>query len=422
VQENAVTYRLLTGQFVIRYPEAPRNGPEPDGDTIKFRPDDPSLVEDLGRISGTEPDFSRLHRISLRFEAVDALETHFAETHQELTRARAARDHVLAALGFRDVVFRPDRPDQVASANADQLPGWILTNGVEGNGRLVSFVFTGPAPQPNGAEVFLDGELMARSVNADLLRQGLAYPMFYTTLPADLRTQLTALSTQAREGDIGLWAGATGDPDGAADLTGGLEALQTLVLWPKLFRRLVTFYAGGNTDLADFDAWLRANPRDRDDALVLLDTGELGNMHDVVTAATGRIRLNRWPDTFVVLPDPATTPRPAPAPSPRAAVVKIVAALVDPTGTDAGAETVSLLNTTEAPLDLSGWVIADASGAVHTLDFVVAAGDVRRVTLRGVRLANTGDTILVRDPAGTVVDRVTYTARAVPAAGRSLVF
>ena len=36
---------LLTGEFVIRYPDLPRSGPQPDGDTIKFAPDSPSLVE-----------------------------------------------------------------------------------------------------------------------------------------------------------------------------------------------------------------------------------------------------------------------------------------------------------------------------------------------------------------------------------------
>jgi len=44
-----MTYTVLNGQFVIRYPDAPRQGPEPDGDTIKFLPDTPSLVEALPR-------------------------------------------------------------------------------------------------------------------------------------------------------------------------------------------------------------------------------------------------------------------------------------------------------------------------------------------------------------------------------------
>ena len=38
---------LLRGVFVIRYPDLPRGAPEPDGDTIKFAPDSPALVEGL---------------------------------------------------------------------------------------------------------------------------------------------------------------------------------------------------------------------------------------------------------------------------------------------------------------------------------------------------------------------------------------
>ena len=414
-----MTYRLLTGQFVIRYPEAPNQGPQPDGDTVKFLPDDPALVEDLGRASGREPDFSPLHRISLRLEAIDALETHFGDTHQELTQAIAARDHLLEALGFRDVVWQPERPFLVRSANADQLPGWVLSNGIEGNGRLVSFAFTGAPPFANGAEVFLDEELAARSVNADLLDRGLAYPMLYTTLPADLRGALAARSATARRDGRGLWKISTGDPGQPADLGGGLEALQELAIWPKLFRRLVSFYNGANRDLAGFDAWLRANPRDRDDALILLGTGELADLHDVVEATTGKVRLTLWPDEFVVLPDRVAVP-PAPRPV-RGTALRIVAALVDPAGADAGAETVTLLNAADAGLDLAGWTLADGRGRQERLDGVLGAGEVRRVVLRTAKLANTGDTLLVRDAAGAVADRVSYAARDVPGPGRTLV-
>jgi hypothetical protein len=94
-----MTYTLLRGNFVIRYADLPRAGPEPDGDTIKFRPDSPSLVEAIPRRSGTPPDINP-RGISVRLEAIDALETHFRETHQELQGANAARDELLRLLGF----------------------------------------------------------------------------------------------------------------------------------------------------------------------------------------------------------------------------------------------------------------------------------------------------------------------------------
>ena len=83
-------YTLLRGSFVIRYLDLPRQGPEPDGDTIKFLPDTPALVETLPRRSGRPADINA-RGISVRLEAIDALETHFEETHQELAGANAAQ-------------------------------------------------------------------------------------------------------------------------------------------------------------------------------------------------------------------------------------------------------------------------------------------------------------------------------------------
>jgi hypothetical protein len=112
----------LAGEFVIRYADLPRGGPEPDGDTVKFAPDAPALVEALPRISGTAPDLNA-RGISVRMEAIDTLETHFAETHQELAGANAARDHLLDLLGFTNVTFWPDLPNKVQSADQDRLRG-----------------------------------------------------------------------------------------------------------------------------------------------------------------------------------------------------------------------------------------------------------------------------------------------------------
>ena len=72
-------YTLLRGSFVIRYPDLPRQGPEPDGDTISSSPT-PALVEALPRRSGVPPEINA-RGISVRLEAIDALETHFQETH-----------------------------------------------------------------------------------------------------------------------------------------------------------------------------------------------------------------------------------------------------------------------------------------------------------------------------------------------------
>jgi endonuclease YncB( thermonuclease family) len=301
-----VSYRLLAGEFVIRYPDQPRNGPEPDGDTVRFAPDTIALVEELPRVSGRAPRINARGNVAVRLEAIDALETHFGGTHQELAGANAGRDALLAALGFTNVTFWPDLPNRVRSADQDSVRGHVLSRGVDADGRVVAFVHPGDAVEPDGADVWVDEERAGASVGARLLASGDAYPAFYATLPASLREPLAELSRGARERrpPAGLWPRSTADPDGPATVA-DLATLETLVMWPKLFRRIVPYLAGGFGDFDGFDAWLRAEPVDRDDELLLLDRGERGRLHDIVRAAGDEIALTVWPEDFVITPDPA---------------------------------------------------------------------------------------------------------------------
>jgi hypothetical protein len=417
-----MSYTLLRGSFVIRYPDLPRQGPEPDGDTVKFKPDSPALVETLPRRSGRPPNISG-RGVSVRLEAVDALETHFADTHQELAGANAARDELLRLLGFTNVRYFGDLPNKVESADQDSLRGHVLTNGIDANGRLIAFVFPGDHPGVDGAEVFMDGPLADTSVNGRLLAGGLVYPAFYATLPAELRTHLAGVSQAAREKALpaGIWPRSTADPDGAAAIV-DLAAAEALVMWPKLFRRVVPYLAAGFTDFDGFDAWLRADPVNRDDELFLIRLLERGNLHDVVRGAGQQLQLTMWPEEFIISPDPAGPGSPVKPPLVAAGDLVIVAALPDPQGADRGAETVTLLNLTPRAIDLANWTLSDAAGERSALSGAIEAGAALRVVLDGrLRLGNAGDTIILVDPRGTSIDRVTYKADQVKP-GRTICF
>jgi hypothetical protein len=415
-------YTLLRGAFVIRYPDLPRQGPEPDGDTIKFLPDTPALVEALPRRSGIPPDINA-RGISVRLEALDALETHFRETHQELAGANTARDELLRLLGFTNVIFFDDLPNKVQSADQDAVRGHVLSDGIDGNGRLIAFIYPGDHPGPDGTTVFVDEALVDQSLNAVLLAAGHAYPSFYATLPADLRTHLADSSRAARAAQppVGLWPRSTADPDGAATVA-NLGAVEQLVIWPKLFRRIVPYLASGFADFDGFDAWLRADPINRDDELFLLEELERGNIHDVVHGAGQQIQLTVWPEDFIISPDPApgggtTGPRQV-----TAGDVLILAALPDPVGVDRGNEVVTLLNTTAAAIDLTGWGLVDAVGGRKDLTGTIAAGGVVQVTAEGaLQLGNQGDTIVLVDGGGGFIDQVTYKADRVRP-GRTICF
>src|SRR5262249_12149417 len=150
-------------------------------------------------------------------------------------------------------------------------------------------------------------------------------------------------------------------------------------------------------DLDGFDSWLRADPVNRDDAILLLDDPqEPGRLHNVIAAAGDRIRLTRRPEEFVIVPDP--TPGPLPAPAPVAGAVVAVAALPDPIGPDQGNEPVTLLNTTAAAIDLTGWTLVDAAGGRQALDGAIGAGDTRRIVLgAALPLGNGGDALTLVD-------------------------
>jgi len=99
------------------------------------------------------------------------------------------------------------------------------------------------------------------------------------------RSWCTTRPTPTRRGRRNSWTVAAADwtwPRSAAEPNGPASAADLAGLQkPKLFRRLVPYLAAVKTSLDCSDAWLRTDPVNRDNALFLLDRG---NMHDVIHA------------------------------------------------------------------------------------------------------------------------------------------
>jgi uncharacterized protein YukJ len=103
--------------------------------------------------------------------------------------------------------------------------------------------------------------------------------------------------------------------------------------------------------------------------------------------------------------------------------VRIVAAMVNPRGEDAGHETVTLLNGTAETVDLRGWKIADLRKRQVRLTGLLAPGEALTVRLPPyVRLDNEGGLITLLDPAGLKVHGVAYTRRQAEVPGRPITF
>ncbi|HEY4417879.1 MAG TPA: DUF2278 family protein, partial [Pseudonocardia sp.] len=106
------------------------------------------------------------------------------------------------------------------------------------------------------------------------------------------------------------------------------------------------------------------------------------------------------------------------------AVVRIVAALVNPVGPAPEAETVTLINASPGPLDLTGWQIADRTKRTCAVPGgPLAAGTTLVVALAGgVTLGNSGGAITLLDSQGLKVHGVSYTAEQARDEGWTLVF
>jgi uncharacterized protein YukJ len=104
--------------------------------------------------------------------------------------------------------------------------------------------------------------------------------------------------------------------------------------------------------------------------------------------------------------------------------VRIVAALVNPSGPAPEAESVTLLNATPEAIDLTGWSLADREKRRMPLDAaVLPAGDsIRLQVAPPVQLGNRGGLITLLDRDGLKVDGVAYTKAQAVREGWSLVF
>jgi hypothetical protein len=158
-------------------------------------------------------------------------------------------------------------------------------------------------------------------------------------------------------------------------------------------------YRGGGTVGGNVPDSLIADPETNEADGTILLTVDQGSPSYTVTYG-GRSHTFRIRAAEVV--DPVT-----------AAGVVIARLLPDPTaGPDRVAERVTLRNTGTDAVDLSEWFLRDAAGRVWTLAEVgsLAAGASVAARREGMPMSldNDGDSIVLLDAAGQVVDSVSY--------------
>jgi uncharacterized protein YukJ len=123
-------------------------------------------------------------------------------------------------------------------------------------------------------------------------------------------------------------------------------------------------------------------------------------------------------------PGPPAPPEPPPPPTSEEpqGLVRIVAALVNPTQSPE-VELVTLLNTAPHAVNLQGWALLDTQKARLALKGTIAAGATQVVSLtRPFALSNKGGIVTLIDENGLKVDGVSYTREQAKNPGWTLVF
>ncbi len=285
-----MTFLAIKGAFHAK-------GAQPDGDSLRFAPDDSGQWDLVGGQHAVKRNATGAAQ--LRLDGIDALETHYTplhgtRTHQPLALARAASDELLGWLGFTGV--RRDAAETVTACDQDSVAGFILTRGADLYGRCVSLVGRGEPPSASGTQTFIDGALLQTTANHHMLTTGLAYPTYYRDLFPDLREEFTRTVNAAQSAASGVWA-VDRTTAGARILT-STSLTDDVVILPKLFRRLADYLhlGAGDVSLAGFPAFL-AQAEDR---YFILSTGHSTTGLDTITVVDGdTVRLTHPPTDLV---------------------------------------------------------------------------------------------------------------------------
>jgi endonuclease YncB( thermonuclease family) len=259
-------------------------GKSPDGDSIRFVPGTPELIEQLRGSERADP--SADGTLQLRLDGIDTPETHYGTLAQPL--GEPARDELLAWCGFTDVRFSGGT---VTAATPATIPAAVLSGLVDPNGRPIVLLLRGDELPADGAKTAVSAALVARTANVALAASGAAYGTVYTDTDAAIRSALLAPARAARDAGLGVWA---------IDKTGGFDLRSqasigpagSLIL-PKLFRRC-SDYLRTRMSGETLPAWLarqRSGTNPTDDRVFVGDATEPVFLSTLITQDGSRIAL-----------------------------------------------------------------------------------------------------------------------------------
>ena len=254
-------FTLIKGQFL------PGLG-FPDGDSVRFRARDKTLWAKLeGRRVGFGTGVKTKDTVQLRLEGIDAIEK--AATKPLSVDARA---NLFRLLGH-DAVKAPEPAGYILARMTD-----------DSSGRPICFAFRGEHPKADGASITLTASWLRKSANYGQIKAGYAYPLFYNTLFAALRTELQKGHALALAANRGYWP--TDATRKGVTVATRADLATIPPIWPKLWRRLDAWLET-HAGLDGFHAYLKKS----NERLDLLDIVEERGLQDIVEVKGNKVRL-----------------------------------------------------------------------------------------------------------------------------------
>jgi len=251
-----IYYKVIQGKLLIE-------GYKPDGNSIRFQANNTKAFDNLYRAHKLRLS-PRDHSVQLRFETADALEYHYAGHKQP--GGEEARDYLLSLVGFDNIQYEKDT---VKSSEPHSVPATILTNSLDPFGRPISYLLIDEQAKKikDSSVIPVDDQMLYTTLNINLLSNGFAYHLLYTSTPFPHREYVRKIASTARNLGKGVWKHDQTSMYKLEDFA----SIEEVAIYPKLFRRSVDYLKtkekGFEGDLAD---WLRSYKNGAEDDLVLI--------------------------------------------------------------------------------------------------------------------------------------------------------
>ena len=260
----------------------PQHG-RPDGDSIRFVPQNPDLIFTLRR-RGRPPKINQNNgSIQLRFEGIDTMESSALQPFSS--------DATKANLDFCGT-----------NNGENESPGYVLTNQLGPNGRPICFIFAGEIDEDDGSQIFLDTDHLINSVNYKMIEAGHAYPLFYDTLFNDLREKFSAEIVQARNNGENVWHADTSNS--GTHWPGGDNPVGNITpIFPKLWRRIQKYtkdedYFDINRPFKNLKKYIELEAPER---VLILSEGKITGFDNVISTTDDTVTLDVAPEDMVVI-------------------------------------------------------------------------------------------------------------------------